>query len=139
MDSQLLDERTIALDTTTGSIVLVEGYDKRLLERDPRHKNILTSLVRFANYYAKRGITAKLQTPEPTSQSNVQRAGYTGLKEVQKFVVANNINEIAVREFYREDSPATVIFVTMDTSPTEYKKTTIGLTLILKSLKITKQ
>jgi len=138
-DSKLFDEHTVALKTTTTSVVLVESYNRRILEREQEHKSLKSSLERFARQYAQRDFTAKLQNQEPIKQTFIERDGYTGLKEVQKFSISDKINETSIREYYRLNGTDTVVFVVMDTSKKEINKTAMGLEQILKSLKITKQ
>jgi hypothetical protein len=134
-DSQMFDERKIVVQTNGTSLVTIEYFSKPLLEREPEHKIIATSLKRYANNFNKRDITAKLQTPQPIAQETVQRDGHTGLKETQKFIIANKINETSVREYYRLDTKDEVVFITMDTSADDYKKISSGFDTILNSFK----
>lgn len=136
-DSQLFDERSIAINTTATSVVLIEGFAKDLLEREPEHKQLSSSLKRYANNFKKRDITTKLQTSQPITEETVQRLGHNGLKETQKFIIADKVNELSIREYYRLDTKDEVIFITMDTNKDEYPQAASGFDVILKSFKYT--
>ena len=95
------------------------------------------SLKKFASRYNKRDIAFNERTPQPITQSAIQRRDIDGLKETQKFVVnfrEVHINRDSIHEFYRFNTRDQIIFIALDTSGDEYEQSEAALELILTSL-----
>ena len=130
--------RSIGVDTTGASLILMEIYFKPQWEYAAHAKKDTSSLLeQYAARFKKFDIVAKLQPKQqqPWIQSKVQRKGHEGLRETQKFVITDLIDENSIREFYRIDVKDEIVFITMDTAEDEYKQTAAGLEVILGSFK----
>lgn len=124
--------RSIGVDTTGRSQILIEMYSKDLLLNLAEYRQHISSLKQHALRFNRYDITAK---PQPITQSTIQRKGHKGLKETQKFIVSELVNEHQIREFYRIDVKDEIVFITMDTAENEYEQTAAGLELILATFK----
>jgi hypothetical protein len=127
--------RSVSIETPETSLVLIEMYSKDVLLNIPEYQNYDASLRQFAKRYNSRDITGKLQSKMPITYVDVKREGFNGLKEMQKFQIADVVNETLIREYYRIDAEKEIVFIILDTSKNEYDSTETGINVILNSFK----
>ena len=133
-----IDIRHITVQSTGVTKVKIEIHTKSSLADTPAHQQYATSLQAFADYYNKVDIRYYGRTPQPVTQTAIQRREVDGLKQTQKFIVDTPpvpINRDSIHEFYRFNTQDLLIFIALNTSGEEYAQSEAGIELILSSLR----